>query len=127
MRGNEEPESPVGAPTHKRRPHTMFSAILAWVKSAKAFLKVQAGTGDNLLEEDIREGFTDYCLWSTFRPESIDTDGELDMECLDSSMVLFRENCTPGEALESSYRQAFGTDFDRNDVIILMRGNDEQP
>ena len=77
---------------------TFSGAILAWVKSAKAFLKVQAGTGDNLLEEDIREGFTDYCLWSTSRPESIDTDGELDMECLDSGMVLFRENCTPGEA-----------------------------
>ena len=46
--------------------------------------------------------------------------GELDMECLDSGMVLFRENCTPGEALESSYRQAFGKDFDRNDVIQLM-------
>ena len=42
------------------------------------------------------------------------------MECLDSGMVLFRENCTPGEALESSYRQAFGKDFDRNDVIQLM-------
>ena len=41
---------------------TFGGAILAWVKSAKAFLKVQAGTGDNLLEEDIREGFTDYCL-----------------------------------------------------------------
>jgi hypothetical protein len=40
---------------------TFGGAILAWVKSAKAFLKVQAGTGDNLLEEDIREGFTDYC------------------------------------------------------------------
>ena len=102
-------------------------AILAWVKGRNAFLKVQAGTGDNLLEEDIREGFTDYCLWSTFRPESIDTDGELDMECLDSGMVLFRESCTPQAALESSYQQAFGTDFDRNDVIILMRGNDEQP
>ena len=77
-------------------------------------------TGDNLLEEDIREGFTDYCLWSSFRPESIDTDGELDMECLDSGMVLFRENCTPGEALESSYRQAFGTDFDKDDIAVLM-------
>ena len=53
---------------------TFGGAILAWVKSAKAFLKVQAGSGDNLLEEDIREGFTDYCLWSTFRPECIDTD-----------------------------------------------------
>ena len=100
---------------------TFGGAILARVKSAKAFLKVQAGTGDNLLEEDICEGFTDYCLWSTFRPECIDTDGELDMECLDSGMVLFRESCTPQAALESSYRQAFGANFDRNDVIILMQ------
>jgi len=43
------------------------------------------------------------------------------MECLDSGMVLFRENCTPGEALESSYREAFGMDFDGSDVIILMQ------
>ncbi len=99
---------------------TSGGAILAWVKSPQAFLKVQAGTGDNLLEEDIREGFTDDCLWSTFQPECVDTDGELDMECLDSGMALFRENCTPGEALKSSYRQAFGTDFDGNDVIQLM-------
>ena len=97
-----------------------FNASLSWVKSRNVFLKVQAGTGDNLLEDDIQDGFTDYCLWSTFRPESIDTDGELDMECLDSGMVLFKENCTPQAALESSYRQAFGTDFDGNDVIQLM-------
>ncbi len=45
---------------------------------------------------------------------------ELDMECLDSGMVLFRENCTPGEALESSYRQAFGTDFDKDDCIVIL-------
>ena len=73
-----------------------------------------------LLDCDIREGITDYCLWSTFRPECIDIDGELDMECLDSGMVLFRENYTPGEALESSCRQAFGTDFDKDDVVVLM-------
>ena len=40
----------------------MFNALLAWLKDEKVFLKVQSGTGDNLLEEDIREGFTDYCL-----------------------------------------------------------------
>jgi len=57
---------------------------------------------------------------STFRPECIDTDGELDMECLDSGMVLFRENCTPGEALESSYRQAFGKEYCETDAIVLM-------
>jgi len=42
------------------------------------------------------------------------------MECLDSGMVLFRENCTPGEALESSYRQTFEKDYDENDVVVLM-------
>ncbi len=46
--------------------------------------------------------------------------GELDMECLDSGMALFRENCTPGEALKSSYRQAFGTAFDKDDIAVLM-------
>ncbi len=99
---------------------TFGGAILAWVKSAKAFLKVQAGTGDNLLEEDFREGYVDYCLWSTFKPECIDIDGELDMECLDSGMVLFKECCNSKTALESCYRQAFGTDFDKNDVVLLL-------
>lgn len=70
---------------------TFSGAILAWIKSKNAFLKIQAGTGDNLLKEDIREGYVDYCLWSTFKPECIDIDGELAMECLDSGMVLFKE------------------------------------
>jgi hypothetical protein len=35
-------------------------------------------------------------------------------------MVLFRENCTPGEALESSHQQAFGTDFDKDNIVQLM-------
>ena len=99
---------------------TFGGAILAWVKSAKAFLKVQAGTGDNLLEEDIRERFTDYCLWSTFRPECIDTDGELDMECLDAGMYLFKEYYDAKMALEACYQQAFEKDYDKDDVVVLM-------
>ena len=98
----------------------MFNASLSWIKSKQVFLKIQAGTGDNLQQEDIQKGFVDYCLWSTFKPECIDIDGELDMECIDSGMVLFRENCTPGEALDSSYRRAFGTDFDKDDIAVLM-------
>ena len=99
---------------------TFSGAVLAWVKSAKAFLKVQAGTGDNLLEEDIREGFTDYCLWSTFRPESIDTDGELDMECLDSGMTLFKDSPDANAALRACYAHAFGDSYDENDVTVLL-------
>lgn len=93
-------------------------AILAWIKSKNAFLKIQAGTGDNLLKEDIREGYVDYCLWST---ECIDIDGELDMECLNSGMAMFRENCFDVQmALENCYEQAFGEVFEENDVMVLV-------
>ena len=98
----------------------MFGASLSWVKSAKVFLKIQAGTGDNLLKEDIREGFVDYCLWSTFRPESIDIDDELDMECLDAGMFLFKEYYDAKMALEACYQQAFEKDYDKDDVVVLM-------
>ena len=98
----------------------MFSAILAWFKSKKTFLKVQSGTGDNLLKEDIREGYVDYCLWSTFRPESIDTDGELDMICLDSGMFLFKGYPDAMTALRACYTQAFDDAYDENDVTVLL-------
>ncbi|MBR4680339.1 MAG: hypothetical protein IKP03_04445 [Fibrobacter sp.] len=54
------------------------------------------------------------------RPECIDIDGELDMDCLDSGMFLFTECPGTKAALESCYRQAFGIDFDENDVIQLL-------
>ena len=99
---------------------TFSGAILAWVKGRGAFLKVQAGTGDNLLDCDIREGFTDYCLWSTFRPECIDIDGELDMICLDSGMFLFKDYPDAMTALRACYTQAFDDAYDESDVTVLL-------
>ena len=98
----------------------MFVAILAWLKSKKTFLKVQSGTGDNLHEEDIREGFVDYCLWSTFKPECIDIDGELNMDCLDSGMVLFKECADAKTALQACYEEALGKEYDENEVIVIL-------
>lgn len=98
----------------------MFNASLSWIKSKQAFLKIQAGTGDNLQQEDIQREFVDYCLWSTFRPECIDIDGELDMECQDSGMVLFKECCTSEVALKSCYQQAFGEDYNEGNIIVLL-------
>lgn len=96
------------------------SAVLAWIKSKKVFLKIQAGTGDNLLAEDVREGFVDYFLWSTFRPECLDIDGELDMECLDSGMVMFKETPDTKDALRACYAQAFGREWEEEDVVVLL-------
>lgn len=98
----------------------MFNASLSWIKSKQVFLKIQAGTGDNLQQEDIQKGFVDYCLWSTFKPECIDIDVELDMECLDGGMVLSKEYFNFQTALESCYHEAFGKNFDGNDAIQLL-------
>ncbi|MBO4830622.1 MAG: hypothetical protein J5534_14575 [Fibrobacter sp.] len=100
----------------------MFNAILAWVKNEKVFLKVQSGTGDNLQDEDVQKGFVDYCLWSTFKPECIDIDGELDMECLDGGMVLFKE-CVDAEiALQACYKEAFDKEYDGKEVVVIFGG-----
>lgn len=92
------------------------------------FLKIQPGTGDNLSPKDIAEGYTDYVIWNRFRPESLDIDGELDMECLDSGMVMMKGDC-PGQAgndteelsefniLRSVLEQAYG---DRDIATILL-------
>ena len=98
----------------------MFVAILAWLKSKKTFLKVQSGTGDNLNEEDFREGFVDYCLWSTFRPDCIDIDGELDMICLDSGMTLFKGSPDAMTALRACYTQAYDDAYDESDMTVLL-------
>ncbi len=82
-------------------------AVLAWVKSKGVFIKVQEGIGDNLTREDRAEGFVDYALWSTFRPECLDLDGELTMECLDSGMTLFRRPHSARAALPACCRAAF--------------------
>ncbi|MDY6331656.1 MAG: hypothetical protein SPL52_09135 [Fibrobacter sp.] len=98
----------------------MFNASLSWIKSKQVFLKIQAGTGDNLQQEDIQKGFVDYCLWSTFKPECIDIDGELDMESIDSGMVLSKEYFTPKTALESCYCEAFGGKYNEKDITKLI-------
>ena len=57
---------------------------------------------------------------STFRPECIDTDGELDMECLDSGLFFFRECPVAGTALQSCYKEAFNKEYCETDAIVLM-------
>lgn len=57
---------------------------------ARGAKRVQPGTGDNLTRDDIANGYTDYVIWNRFKPERLDIDGELDMECVDSGMAAER-------------------------------------
>ncbi len=88
------------------------------------FLKIQPGTGDNLSPKDIAEGYTDYVIWNRFRPECLDIDGELPMECVDSGIVLLKgdpgsvpgmtatriqdDNRKAGMTLKDILKQAYG-------------------
>lgn len=70
--------------------------------------------------DDIAEGYTDYVIWNRFRPECLDIDGELDMECLDSGMVLLMDPIAAlqGDILEAVLEQAYG---DRSlDTVFLL-------
>lgn len=76
--------------------------------------------GDNLTSEDVVNGYTDYVIWNRFRPEGLDIDGELDMECLDSGMVLLMDPIAAlqGDILEAVLEQAYG---DRSlDTVFLL-------
>ena len=99
-------------------------AVLAWVKSRRVFLKIQEGTGDNLSEEDVANSMTDYVLWSTFCPESIDIDEVLDMNHLDGGMMTFKAKVSAVESLPECYAAAFDRPYDKTDVIVLLQEKD---
>lgn len=95
-------------------------ALLAWVKSQKVFLKIQEGTGDNLSAEDIADGMTDYVLWSVFRPADLDLDEALDMQLVDSGMLMFKVSTIARESLPECYVAAFGRPYNEMDVDLLL-------
>jgi len=91
-------------------------AFLYFVPSKGEFLKTQPGTGDNLLREDIAEGYTDYILWSTFKPVDLGIDGELEMECLDSGMLLLKEG--DSTSISDFLYQAYG-EIDIGAILLM--------
>lgn len=93
-------------------------ALLAWERQRKVFLKIQEGTGDNLLHEDRAAGYVDYVLWSTFEADDLDLDGELTMNCIDGGMVMTREPTTAAESLTACCRDAFGDSPCDIDILI---------
>jgi len=103
-------------------------AYLVWAKKEKLLLKVQEGTGDNLLRADIRNGFVDYVLWSTFRPECLDLDEELPLESVDGGMVMFKKPLQEGNfirlSLPAAFEQAFGRPYNADACVMLWKERD---
>lgn len=82
-------------------------ALLAWVESEKAFIKIQEGTGDNLTHEDRAAGFVDYVLWSTFSSGPLDFDEAFEPELIDSGIVYSKRPLTARGSLRACLRDAF--------------------
>ncbi len=84
-------------------------ALLYFIPSRGEFFKIQPGTGDNLTHEDIANGYSDYIIWNRFKPECLDIDGELEMECVDSGMVLLKdEKSSLHEIVKRALEYAYG-------------------
>ena len=105
-------------------------AYVAWIKSKKLLLKVQEGTGDNLLHEDIQRGYVDYVLWSTFQPDYLDIDEELTFSCIDSGMALYKQELIVDtfiqDTLPAAYEQAVEKPYLASDCELLWTENDTE-
>lgn len=104
--------------------------VLTWIPSKKMFLKVQEGTGDNLSAEDVSAGFVDYVLWSTFRPDDIGADDQLDMECCDGGMLCFKEELPQDKdafvaaIIPEVLSAAFGMSCVKGEAQVLLTSED---
>lgn len=84
----------------------MFDTIHIFVPGAKQIIRISEGTGDNLSDEDIEEGYVDYIYYEQF---------ELgyDIQEVDGGMILlekfFQEqfNCTK-DAIPNVLDMAYG-------------------
>lgn len=88
--------------------------------SKKLFFKIQEGIGDALSSEHVANGFSYYVLWSTFRPTELKIDEELELDCVDSGMMMYKSDVAIGDTVADCYKQAFGDECIDGDVITLI-------
>lgn len=91
----ETPAAVGGEPQSEE--HLQQNDVLLYIPDKEQFFKIQPGTGDNLSNEDIADGYVDCFLWSNFDIGYLGLDSEFDVDCLDSGMVLTEEAFAPTE------------------------------
>ena len=66
-----------------------YDDILGFFPDKGIIIRVSEGTGDNLLEEDIEEGYKDYILYEVFDVNDFFTQEQID-SC-DGGMIMYEE------------------------------------
>lgn len=93
----------------------MFDAIYIYVPDKKQVVRIAEGSGDNLLEEDIKNGYVDYIYYDQYaREESLpEIDGGMIM-----LTELFRDKYkSTKECIPAVLDMAFG---DENMKYIML-------
>lgn len=92
--------------------------IIIYVPKWGTFLRVSEGTGDNLTEEDIEEGYKDYYMWYEYR---MTDDGDLLEE--DGGMGLCEEllmdTCKNAEDMLHICLAGWFAPLNRDEYIII--------
>ena len=96
---------------------------LLWAIKKKMFLKLQIGTGDNLSDEDIKNGYKSYILWNTFSPGELDLDSYWQPDHEDGGIYLTRST-TPSlkDELPEIYELSFNEKWKDGDTVVLWEG-----
>ena len=76
----------------------MFREVVVYIPDMDDLIVIEEGTGDNLLHEDIENGYLDYVNYDVFHcvdPEDIDmlqaSDWELETDPDDGGMFMYKE------------------------------------
>ena len=96
----------------------MFGSIFIFVPEAGQIVKISEGSGDNLLQEDMDEGYVDYIYYEQYGME-------VDIREVDGGMVLltepFQEKFTRTEdAIPHVLDMAYGSDSIK---YIVLKGD----
>lgn len=96
----------------------MFDSIFIFVPEAGQIVKISEGSGDNLLQEDMDEGYVDYIYYEQYGME-------VDLREVDGGMVLLTEpfqekfTCTE-DAIPHVLDMAYGSDSFK---YIVLKGD----
>lgn len=85
---------------------------------APTFIHIAEGTGDNLRQEDIDEGYVDYIMYYVFEP--VIEDGEFAYKEIDGGMCLCEKlvaDMTDEEFIDRALDMVFGEPCPRYTVI----------
>lgn len=97
-----------------------YDEVFLYVPSANKIIRIEEGTGDNLLKEDLDGGYVDYICYEQYLLESGIEESDGGMVML-TSLFRDRYRCT-GECIPDVLDVAYG----RRDIPFILLKKEEE-